>query len=112
MIIWSGWGFLVAVIVFGCSLVMEILIESVTGNESFYQQAIWPLALALALSGAICWFLGKYLNKPEERNLIDKETGEEVKLKNARHRLFFIRMEYWGPILLVIAIINIITKLM
>lgn len=112
MIIWSGWGFLVAVFVFGCSLVMEILVRSITGNENYYQQAIWPLAFALVLSGVISWFLGKRLNKPNDRNLIDKETGEEVILKKAKHKLFFIPMEYWGPILIGIAIIYIITKLL
>lgn len=110
MIIWSGWGFLVAVFVFGCSLVMELLVSSITGNENYYQQAIWPLALALILSGVISWFMGKRLNKPGVKTLIDKDTGEEVILKNKRHRLFFIPMEYWGPILVVIALIYVITK--
>jgi hypothetical protein len=91
---------------------MELLVRSIIGNENYYQQAIWPLALALVISGVISWFLGKRLNKPRGRTLIDKETGEEVILKNTRHRLFFIPMEYWGPILLVIALIYVITKLL
>jgi FtsH-binding integral membrane protein len=107
MIIWSGWGVLVAIIVFVSSLIMEILVESIQGSSSFYQQQNWPMTLALVISGVICWFLGKQLNKPSDRVLLDKETGEEVKLSGARHKLFFIKMEYWGLILIIIGIINL-----
>lgn len=92
MLIWSGLGFCVFVIMFGCSFIMEFLVESITGNNDFYQQESWPLAIALTLAGVTCWFLGKYLNKNGEQILIDKETGEEIILKNARHRFFFIKM--------------------
>jgi hypothetical protein len=34
--------------------------------------------------------------------VIDKTTGKEIVLDRANHRLFFIPMYYWGPILAVI----------
>ena len=107
MIIWSGYGFLVAIVVFVSSLVMNLLTDAITGNENFYGQANLPFTTSLILSGIICWFLGRYLNKPGEKTLVDKESGEEVVLSSARHRLFFIKMEYWGPILAVLGIINL-----
>jgi hypothetical protein len=57
VIIWSGWGFLVAVIVFGASLATELVTEAV-GDDRFYQTQAWPLALALILSGVTIWTVG------------------------------------------------------
>ncbi|HEX7186242.1 MAG TPA: hypothetical protein VF756_30735 [Thermoanaerobaculia bacterium] len=93
MIIWSEWGFLVAVIVFVSSLLMEIAVESRFNDDSYYQTQAWPLALALVIAGAICWFWGKGLNQA-----------------GSRHRLFFIPMQYWGPILGVIAVVVFFTR--
>lgn len=36
MIIWSGLGFLVFVFAFGCSLVMNLLINGLFQDESYY----------------------------------------------------------------------------
>jgi hypothetical protein len=35
MIIWSGWGFLVAVIAFSASLAMEVVTEALVGDDRF-----------------------------------------------------------------------------
>jgi hypothetical protein len=102
MIVWSGLGFLVIVIVIGLSWLMQIVLTGILGDSGFYQRAIWPFPAALALSGIICWILGRLLNKPGEKAFIN---GEEVTIKNTRHSLFFIRMDYWGPILIVIAVV-------
>lgn len=53
--------------------------------------------------------LGKYINKPDGKVYIDAETGEKV-MFNKKHSLFFIKMEYWGPILGVIAVVTLITR--
>jgi hypothetical protein len=50
------------------------------------------------------------LNKPKGKALIDPETGREVIISGVKHTLFFIRVEYWGIILGIIAIINIFTS--
>jgi hypothetical protein len=102
VIIWSGWGFLVAVIVFGASLTMEIVTEAVVGDDRFYQVQAWPFALALALSGVIIWIVGKYLQARGARVVIDKATGQELTI-GGRDRFFFIPMHYWGPVLIALA---------
>jgi hypothetical protein len=104
MIIWSGLGCLVAVIAFLMLLLTEYVTETVFRDDSYYQNHGWPKLLALALAGAVVWFLGTYLNQKQGRVLIDKESGREF-LSKPDHSLFFIRMEYWGPILLVIGIL-------
>src|SRR6476660_8027821 len=103
MIIWSGWGFLVAVIVFGASLTMELVTEALFHDDRFYQSHSWPLALAFALSGAIVWTLGNYLQARRDRLVIDRSTVLE-RMMAARHTLFFIPMRYWGPVLLALSL--------
>jgi hypothetical protein len=62
MIIWRGWGFLVAVFAFGASLAMELVTEWVTKDDDFYQREAWPLALAFVVAGVVTWFVGKALH--------------------------------------------------
>jgi hypothetical protein len=95
MLIWSGWGFLVAVIVFGCSLVMEIFTENVTGNEEFYQDTTWPMPVALIIAGIIT-FVCDRLVSPKDANY---------------NTLFFIPMKWWAPLLFVIALGILIYKM-
>src|ERR1035437_2981734 len=104
VIIWRGLGFLVAVIVFGCSLAANFIFNATRG-EGYYDHHKWPFAVSLVFSAAICWFLGNYLRKRSVRMAIDKETGREIVVNQSRHALFFIPMHYWSPILLVIALI-------
>jgi hypothetical protein len=103
MIIWTGRGFLVAVLVFLLSLGAEWGVESAFGDDSYYQLHAWPLALALFTSGVISWLLGNHFNNQKGRVVIDKETGQEMVIGGPNHTLFFIKMQYWGPILMLIA---------
>jgi hypothetical protein len=109
MIIWSGWGFLVAVIVFGASLAVELVTEALVGDDRFYQVHAWPLALALALSGVIIWGVGKYLHARGARVVIDKATGQELTI-GGQHRFFFIPMHYWGPVLIALSVLSFILR--
>ena len=103
MIIWSGLGFLVAVIVFGCALAANLIANAMTGSGAYWDENRWTLGVALLVAAIACWFLGRYLRGREARTLVDKQTGEEVILKPS-HALFFIPMEYWGPILGVVGL--------
>jgi hypothetical protein len=104
MVIWSGLGFLVAVVAFLLLLLAEYGTEALSGDDSYYQAHGWPKLLALWLAGAVIWLLGAYLNRKQGKVMIEKETGREVLLK-PDHSFFFIRMEYWGPILLALGVI-------
>ena len=110
MIIWSGHGYLVAVIVFACSLVANLITNSVTGGESYWDTHRWTLAIAFFVAAIASWFLGRYLLGRGSRTLIDKETGEEV-VQNPNHALFFIRMDLWGPILAIIGLVLLVKDL-
>jgi hypothetical protein len=103
MIIWSGKGYLVAVFVFGSSLIANLITNTVSGGSTYWDTHRWPLALALVAAGGFCWALGTNLRSQGVRRLIDPATNQEVLLEQANHSLFFIRMHVWGPILCVIA---------
>jgi len=71
MIIWSGLGFLVAVIAFACLLVSELLVEQAFKNDQYYQTHGWPKLAALALAAGIVWLLGNDLNRKQSKRLVD-----------------------------------------
>lgn len=107
MIVWSGFGFLVAVFGFASCLGMEVGVETWLQNDQYYQSHGWPKLLALSIAAAIVWPLGRILNcKTPARSVIDPETGETFVLTTTtRHTFSFIPMEYWAPILVVVGAI-------
>ena len=98
MIIWSGLGFLVFVFAFACSFAMSLFTNALFGDE-YYKTHSWPLAIAMCVAGVLTWLLGNALNRRQSKVLIEKETGREVSFR-PNHSLFFVRMHYWGPILI------------
>lgn len=101
MLIWVGWGFLVPVVTFGCSLVAEFVVERQMNDDQYYQDHAWPICVAFLVAAIIIWPIGRALNrKPAPRELVDPQTGETFVLSSrSQHSFFFIPMEYWAPIL-------------
>ena len=111
MIIWSRLGFLVAVFVIGCSLIAGLLTNDFTGSEDYWNNHNWPLGVSLLVSGLLSWAVGSWLAKAKIKTFVDKETGEEITV-SPNHTLFFIKMHWWGPILLVIGVALIVLDVM
>ena len=110
MIIWNGLGFLVAVIVFGFSLLLNLAFNAWWG-KGYYDSHKWPFAISLLLSAVVCWFVGTALRKRTAQTVIDKATGQEMILNRSNHSLFFIPMHIWAPILAITGIIVLIVDL-
>jgi hypothetical protein len=88
MVIWSGHGYLVAVIVFLSSLATEFVTERVKSDDNFYQSSAWALPLALVVAAIIVAILARLLpNEPY-----------------AKHSLFFVKIQWWPLILLGLAL--------
>jgi hypothetical protein len=104
MLIWRGAGAAVIVIAIAAFVMSEIVTESIFKDESYYQTHGWPKLLACWIAAILSWYLGQYLNQKQGRILIDKNTGEEVFLK-PHHSLFFIKVEYWGPVFFILGFI-------
>ena len=90
MVIWSGLGFLVAVIALGSLIVVQTL----TGSA--YDTETWPKLAGFGLAAILTSGIGYALNKPR------RETGAGT------HSFLFIPMDYWGPILLVLGIVYVL----
>lgn len=106
MLIWRGYGFVVPIITILVCLIVQLSFDAVF-FKGYYSLNKWPVLLALFIAAISIWFVGKRLNQNSERILLDPKTGEEVKLVST-HSLFWIRVEYWAPILIVIGIISFI----
>ena len=75
MIIWSGLGFLVAVIIFGCSLALNFAFNAWFG-DGYYDTHKWPFAISLFLSAIICWFLEPVMHFPEKKAVLCKGLAQ------------------------------------
>jgi uncharacterized membrane protein YfcA len=109
VIFWRGLGWLVPVLVFGLSLIGNLLCNAIYG-DGYYDHHKWPLAVALLIAGAICWFLGQYLKGRSDRIAVDKATGQEFVVNQSRNTLFFIPMHLWGPLLGFIALVVLVVS--
>jgi len=101
MVVWKGWGLLIAVFLFAFVLPVELLVEHYFG-EGQYKSLSWPVPLVFLLAAIPTTLVGIKLNNKPTRVLIDSETGEKVELKS-EHSLFWIPMRYWGVILVVLS---------
>ncbi len=107
MVIWSGLGFLIAIIGLGALIGTEVISENLTGNESFYQNNSWVIFLGMLVAAGITYLLNKTILAPKSRAVIDKETGQEIILKK-EHSLFFIPSKWWPAIYVIIGIVFVI----
>jgi hypothetical protein len=96
MIIWSGYGIVVPLIV-GVVSFLSGVVAGFVGEE--YAQS--GVSIGLILSAVVVWFVGKQLNGRPGRILVDPKTGEEVDLRPATSSLFFIPMQWWAPLIAV-----------
>ena len=55
----------------------------------------------------LVWMLSKKLGSKPGKTLIDKETGQEVVVRQ-KHSFFFIDVKYWPAILIVLSIFGLI----
>jgi hypothetical protein len=97
MIIWKGYGLLVAVYAI-VGFVIGVLFSNAIETDH-----TWPVALSLSLAAAANYFTAKKLDS-KSKILIDPETGQQVILKNS-DSLFFIPMMYWTYIIAGLAVL-------
>ena len=102
LFVWRGYGWLVPVIGFGALVLSQLAIDAYYG-DGFYTANAWPKYVASGFAALLIGPLGIYLNHIKRKNLIDPETGE-VLGKAPSHSLFFIPIEYWAVIIVVLLV--------
>jgi hypothetical protein len=104
MLINRGWAvpLVVLLIVFVNSVLVEVITESITSNNSFYQEHYGAVAIALLVSAMICWQLGRKLNRAEAATLGGRKKRREF-VGRSSHSRSSVTIEHWAFILVIIA---------
>jgi hypothetical protein len=110
MIIWAGYGFIIAIIVFVKSLLAELISESISHNNKFYQENYIPLGISFITSGIVIYYLKKYFDKKKANNE-GTRVFDNVSIAKEGHHLFFIPFKYWSYIMIVLGIVVISSQL-
>ncbi|KAA3617318.1 MAG: hypothetical protein D8M58_02960 [Calditrichaeota bacterium] len=108
IIISRGWGLVVPIIV-------VIITFAVTTCMKFFDQNLptlqW-LSITCMISSVILWPLGRYLNthsrkKSEELDILNLSLDERIEriFEESKNTFYFIPVEYWGIILIVLSLV-------
>ena len=106
MIFWTGYGFLVPLVAFGCLVGAELASELAFEDSDYYQENTWPMALGFGAAGAFLALTAYRFPDPQPRVMIDEETGERVLVEaGERHTFVFIPLRFWSALLVVFGIL-------
>ncbi len=100
----KGYGLFVPAILVGCFALVELVALEISGRV---EDASWLLGSALVLAGVICWFLGRWL-KGRGSLLQDLRKSRHVEPEECLRSFYWIKMEWWGPILLALGVLCLI----
>jgi len=109
MSIWRGKGFVIAVIAFGCLVLTELLTRSAFTESNYYQTHGWPKVVALWVAAGVVYALRSWFGVGQERTLLDKATGQEIKVSQ-EGQLFFVSARYWPAILFVVGMLFLFVR--
>ena len=102
MLVWKGWGILALIIPLVLSIGIGAGLDANYGKD-FYINSTWAMPMVFAVSSFIVLIIGKEVNNKPGKILIDPENNKEVEIKTI-HSMFWIPLQYWGLIILVISI--------
>jgi hypothetical protein len=99
MIIWRGFGFLVAVFIILGYGAARYTAEHLWGNPLPVGTRQGAELIGMLLAAALVYGLHFALERSDKpRTVIDKETKQEIVLRS-KHDLFFIPVKYWPYVL-------------
>ena len=104
MIIWNGFGFVVAIIGFATLILTEVVSELLTKNEQFYQENSWVILVGMVIASILTFGFHKLLCLKKPQIVVDKETGQEIELRG-NHSLFFIPVKWWPLVFIILGFI-------
>lgn len=111
MIVWSGWGFLVAVF-YVVGYLIGIPVGSMVSSDPNVATAV-SFVIAGLLAGLGSFLLARQIEKGEGRAFIDEATQQRIVVRKHAGSLFFIPTRYWayaGPVLgIAIAVLVMMT---
>ena len=94
MIIWSGWGFLVAVF-YVVGYLIGIPVGGLVSSDPNVATAV-SFVIAGLLAGLGSFLLARQIEKGEGRAFIDEATKQRIVVRKSAGSLFFIPTRYWA----------------
>jgi hypothetical protein len=91
IVIWRGLGIFAPLFVLIPGCVGSRLCEAAGAS---IPASCWGGIVGVCLGGVALWFVGRWLNRPDR-----DADGPSL------HRLFYIPMEFWGPLLIFFGIV-------
>lgn len=110
MIIWSGWGFLVAIFfLVGCLIGLPV--AGLVSTDPDVSIAVTILVGGL-VAGLSSFLFARKVEGGEGRAFIDEATGQRVVVRRTAGSLFFIPTRYWAYVAPVLAIALAVVMMM
>jgi hypothetical protein len=107
--LFTGWGPIVLVVFFVIAFGAQRLFWSLTGEGRYFFHYPVVGLLVFASAGTAVWLLGRFMNrKPLHVEELDQHGRKLV--PKARHTIWFVPAEYWGPILFLVFTLIILLK--
>jgi hypothetical protein len=104
VVVWTGRGWIGFIFIVGCLIGGGLLVDSVYG-DGYFETYLWPKMAALFVCFALCWIVGRPLNRnlptrifDPPRRVTDPVTGTTQTVGANGHTLAFVRLEYAGLI--------------
>lgn len=96
-LLYTGWGAVIGLVGFICVLLTQLIVDAAMHDDTFYSTHDWPKMLGLGIAAAISLPIGHIMNRRREHR-----AGDTSRYTN-EHSLFFIPVQYWWIVYLVIA---------
>lgn len=101
MLVWSGFGFFIAVFIVLAYSVCKWVFDTFW-QPGYYPSHSWTYGITFLLAGVLCAVFFWVLKKETTLQFSDQEVeGGAVRQPLSNHRFFFIPVYYWSFILLV-----------
>ena len=101
MIFYSGLGYLVIVLFVAPLVVIGGLLYKGFGIDVLAAKSWLPLHSLMLLGAVLVFVVGWLANRKMVEDITYEKSGPVTVLK-PRHTLYWMRMEYWGPIALIV----------
>lgn len=104
MIIWSGLGYIAAVLTFGACLAAQYFFDARFG-DGYYSSHLWAVGLALVAGGLSSAAVGYFLKAKGGREVVHAQTGELTAVVASQHSFFFIPLHWAGLVICGIGVV-------
>ena len=101
MLIYTGEGPLVLVFFVTPIIVVGGVLYYAFGIDVLSTNSWWPLHSLMIMGAILTYAIGSYMNRKMVKE-VSYEKSRPITTMKPRHTLYWIRIEYWGPITLVL----------